>query len=187
MDISKLNQLSIEIHENALNKGFWDNVNLAEKAMLVISELSECLEAHRKSKFADLNLFSKIVTQLNLDADGWNKNFEAYIKDSVEDELADAIIRCLDMLYYIEKPIENLKINKIIFKEDNFAQMLLKCCSQMSGIYDGQEADFMAYRINVSLTRIFTLSEILEIDIMKHVELKMAYNKTRERLHGKAY
>jgi len=35
--------------------------------------------------------------------------------------------------------------------------------------------------------RLFDMCGGLNIDIEKHIELKMQYNKTRERLHGKQY
>ena len=38
-----------------------------------------------------------------------------------------------------------------------------------------------------ALIRILSLCGLLDIDIEKHVELKMKYNETRERKHGKKY
>ena len=35
--------------------------------------------------------------------------------------------------------------------------------------------------------RLFDLCQYLDIDLEKHIELKMKYNNTRTRLHGKAY
>lgn len=61
-------------HSSAREKGFWDNErNVGEMLMLVVSELGEAIEAHRKG---DMGLERK---------------------DTFEDELADTAIRLFDM------------------------------------------------------------------------------------------
>ena len=130
-----------EIHETNKSKGFWDkDRNIGELLMLTVSELSEALEAHRgrgnklNKEYFDLfvNSSSSIgtksddgetITKETLFKDG----FKLYVKDSFEDEIADAIIRLFDL------------------------------CGG------------------------------LEIDIEWHIEQKLKYDKTRERMHGKKY
>ena len=112
-----LNYLAEEIYQNNKEKGFWDNErNVGEMLMLVTSELGEAMEAHRKGRFANLEAYEE-----------FSENFEDAIKDTFEDEIADSVIRLLDM------------------------------CGGLG------------------------------IDIDAHVRLKLEYNKTRERLHGKKY
>ena len=119
-----LNKLRDEVHENAKNKGFWDNQReTGTLLMLCVSELAEAMEADRKDRYADLELIEKDKE----DFIDFKWSFENSIKDTFEDELADAIIRILDI-----------------------------CGSR-------------------------------GIDIDKHIELKMKYNATRERMHGKKY
>jgi NTP pyrophosphatase (non-canonical NTP hydrolase) len=104
-----LNESAKFIHDINVSKGFWDKErNVGELLMLVVTELSEALEAHRKDNFA-------------------NPNSNDLAKDTFEDEIADSFIRLLD------------------------------------------------------------LCNALDIDIEKHIQLKVAYNQTRERLHGKKY
>lgn len=119
-----LNKLRDEIHEYAINKGFWDNQReTGTLLMLCVSELAEAMEADRKDRYADLELIEK--DKENFIDFKWS--FENSIKDTFEDELADTIIRILDL------------------------------CGAKG------------------------------IDIEKHIELKMKYNATRERMHGKKY
>ena len=119
-----LNQLRDEIHEYAISKGFWDKEReTGTLLMLCVSELAEAMEADRKDRYADLELIEKDKE----DFIDFKWSFENSIKDTFEDELADAIIRILDI-----------------------------CGSR-------------------------------GIDIDKHIELKMKYNATRERMHGKKY
>ena len=128
-----INELSEEIHENAVNKGFYSlhqgELNLAEKIMLCVCELSEAIEADRKGKRADLEAFFKrrneLIASMNSKAVkpddeidliiGYQKQcFKTYVKDTVEDELADCMIRIMDLAGYmkidLEKHIE-LKMN----------------------------------------------------------------------------
>lgn len=41
--------------------------------------------------------------------------------------------------------------------------------------------------ISDAIIRLLDMAGGLDIDIQKHIELKMEYNKTRQRLHGKGY
>lgn len=82
-----MNELAKDIYEANKEKGFWDKErNVGEMLMLVTSELGEAMEAHRKNRVADWGRF-----------DYKNVAFTECIKDTFEDELADAIIRLLDM------------------------------------------------------------------------------------------
>ena len=57
--MKQLNDLAKQIHQNAKDKGFWDSPrNTGEIFMLIISEASEALEAHRKVRKADLKQFA---------------------------------------------------------------------------------------------------------------------------------
>lgn len=112
-----LNELASQIYEANKAKGFWDKErNVGEVLMLIVSEIGEACEAHRKGRKADLEAY-----------DSMNASFAESIKDTFEDELADAVIRILD--------------------------------------YCGGTG----------------------IDIHRHIYLKLAYNLTRDRLHGKQY
>lgn len=101
-----MNELAKQIYEANKAKGFWDQErNLGEMLMLVASELAEALEAHRTNRFADWDKFEYK-----------NVPFADSIKDSFEDEVADAIIRLLDLCgglgINIEKHVaEKLKYN----------------------------------------------------------------------------
>ena len=65
--------LAKEIHKNAVDKGFWDRtvdpIFIAKQMMMIVSEVSEAMEAVRK----------------DMDA------------DQISDEFADIIIRTLDL------------------------------------------------------------------------------------------
>lgn len=91
-----LNALSNKIHKWAIEKGFYEKeINVPEKLMLIVSELGEALEAHRINKRAHLSVYDKRNIEDN--DINYDSVFCNLIKDTLEDELADAIIRILDL------------------------------------------------------------------------------------------
>jgi len=95
----RIQEISREIHQNNKDKGFWDSErNVGEMLMLVTSELSEALEADREDKRANVEAFNrdKLGTPFHEQA-LFKSSFEENIKNSFEDEIADAVIRLFDM------------------------------------------------------------------------------------------
>ena len=60
--------------------------------MLIITEISEMVEADRKNKRCQLDNFGKAGIVMNLDS-GFVTKFENQVKDNLEDEMADACIK----------------------------------------------------------------------------------------------
>ncbi len=99
-----LNDAAKQIHEANKDKGFWDKKReTGTLLMLCVSELAEALEADRKGRFADIEMYDKMVENLQ---DYTRKDFKLEkeifyfkenIKDTFEDELADTVIRILDI------------------------------------------------------------------------------------------
>lgn len=107
-----MNELALKIHENAVKHGFYDDKReIGTLLMLCVSELSEALEADRKGYNANMRaLKTREKDFANFSEENkmaiFKEDFEYYIKDSLEDELADAIIRILDLCGYLEIDIE---------------------------------------------------------------------------------
>lgn len=99
-----INHLSNDIYKANKEKGFWpeDNQrNIGEMLMLVVSELGEAIEAHRKGRMCKVDVgecytatrgFNNDVT-FTFDVNLFKEN----VKDTFEDEIADAFIRLFDM------------------------------------------------------------------------------------------
>ena len=88
-----LNDIATAVYASNKAKGFWDQErNVGETLMLVVTELSESLEAHRSGRFCTQG--DKVAY---LESDDMVQAFKSNIKDTFEDELADAVIRILDL------------------------------------------------------------------------------------------
>lgn len=122
-----LNELSKQVHENAKSKGFFDSEkNIGEMLCLIHSEVSEALEADRKNHYADLDEFEKDIKETVDEEQYFCGYFATSIKNSFEDELADVIIRVLDLCAFkgidIEKHIE-LKIRYNSMREHKHGKL----------------------------------------------------------------
>ena len=113
-----INQLAREIHENNKRKGFYDTQkNIGEMLALIHSEVSEALEADRNGRYEEKILAevdghhqyispAKFVMSIKDDVE-FQLQHEIKVKDTVEAELVDVLIRTFDMLHYLEADIED--------------------------------------------------------------------------------
>lgn len=107
-------------------------------------------------------------------------NFGLCIKDTLEDELADACIRIFDLAGYKNIDLESRKTPAIVpvgtFTEKIYDVVhVLVGCEQLNRC------------LKLTLMRIFLLAVVMGIDIEKHIQLKMEYNASRPYKHGKKY
>lgn len=182
----ELNALRDECYKIACEHGWHDDEHSERHLLcLVISELMEAVEAHRKDHRANLNGL-KGVSQATFDM-----YFEMYVKDTVEGELADAAIRILDLAGVLKWDIgETVEVN--LCRDDEATQdhtplrYYFRTCSFTEAIYEICE-DIVLVGIDSALTSLFLLADVMDFDLMEHIRLKMQYNRTRERLHGKKY
>ncbi len=124
-----LNELAVSVHADNQAKGFeFSSLQTGTVLMLIVGELSEAMEAARSGRQAqheDVDLVHSLMMAGPLE--DFREEFLARIKDTFQDEIADAVIRLLDL------------------------------CGAM------------------------------KIDIEKHIEMKLEYNRLRPFRHGKKF
>lgn len=186
-----LNVLAKTVHENAKSKGFWDGRrNRGEVFMLIVSELGEALEAHRKGRFANWENFVSISSQTS-EQDAFAYAFKYDIKDTFEDEIADTVIRILDYVGWRGDVnidlVEYEKQGDFELSDPNVGEVLMGVTGFVFRAYQSESESELEAKINAALILLFNLSGCCEFQLLRHIEAKMKYNATRERLHGKAY
>lgn len=108
-----LNDLAGEIHAINVEKGFWDvERNLSEALLLVVSEIIEAMEEVRNG--------TPLVTQLYESASGVrspNQSGSTLKPVGFPSELADAIIRILDLCAAYDIDIDKAMMEKIAYNK----------------------------------------------------------------------
>lgn len=180
-----LNEISVKAYENARAKGFYDREqNIGERMMLVVSELGEALEAHRKRRTSNLELFQKLQeTQSFVSA------FEECVKDTIGDELADAVIRLCDFCGYKGITISINPTTAEPIPDFNFGESLLCLTHHLFSIYAAEYKPLVKPLLSIELSffLLFSIAKMMDIDLPTHITLKMKYNETRPAKHGKEY
>lgn len=184
MDLNKLRDEAFEI---AKAHG-WHDEELPDETylMLIITEIAEAVQADRKDKHADAGLFKADVETLDMadgyDRDVWKRDFEIYIKNTVEDELADVVIRCLDLAGL--KKID-FRYADILLSEGArevqvpFPKLMYMACEEIT--YHGYD---LTERLNDIVAGIIAYYNKKDIDIEWFITQKMKYNKLRPYKHG---
>lgn len=171
--------LADKVHRNAVAKGFYDEKPIWEHVkMLAICELAEAVEADRNGRHAVVS--EEIDDYVD---EAFVTDFNARIKDTVEDELADFIIRCLDYVGWRRSTLDwgELKISSDFYHPDEW--MKGESITEMAYY----ATKFILLSMDYGLSFVVHYCQSIGIDIMRHVELKMRYNELRPQLHGKKY
>jgi len=189
-----LKELSDFIAEMNRNKGFWDNpIPVHVRKLLIISELTEALEADRNNKKFDNN-FDTLFQDESFDADV----FKQQVKDTPGDEIADAFIRLLDC---IGNSSEQFIVNNIEFEKetvDNLKNYSLESKQEAEANNKSMGFDFGTWLYILTdcivnndyddfIGIIFAGAYNFNIDLASHIKYKLMYNATRPYKHGKQY
>lgn len=190
MNTEELNALKDRAYKTAVEHGFHEEEKPdAYWLGLVMSEAGEAINADRKGLHADTKKF-----EVDLAIFPFDFSFEKQIKDTVEDEIADIIIRLLDfaglngyelstdenLSSFILSALEELKTSGmpgllLIFTyalSYNFRLGNLECC--------------VCRTIRI-LSGCFEEMTGSDKDLWWFIEQKMKYNELRPKLNGKLY
>ena len=180
MKIEDIRALCIEAHENAVKHGFWaEKHDVKHYLMLVITELAEAVQAYRKGKFCRREEYEDSIKQGVTE----DTAFMLTVKDTFEDEMADACIRLMDLAgRYIEdcRFKDTKRFAPGFNKHKDMAEVMFNAVIFIVNNYYGYEPDILACYL-------IRMCEAMGIDIEWHIREKMAYNKSRPYLHGNKF
>ena len=191
MNTEELNALKDRAYKTAVEHGLHKDVKPDVYYLgLVMSEAGEAINADRKGLYADTKRFEE-GEETGIP---FAENFKARIKDSVEDEIADIVIRLLDFAglkgYKVIVDVSALPSVQAFldFHEDCWMPGLF--FQLMGGLSDAFDDDFVEGYIACLIgifESCFGKMTGSDKDLWWFVEKKMAYNDLRPRLNGKKY
>lgn len=188
MENINLNKWRDRAYKTACEHGFHDKELSNEHLLcLVISELMEAVEADRKGRLGkkcksrfemEYNRYPALVEEEKR----FKCSFEKNVKDSLPDELSDAVIRLLDLA-----GLRNFNLNRfspvdVVSREKTFTENIYAIVKEtIDRKYSLEE------QVNYVITQVFALADILGVDLLWHINQKMRYNELRPMLNGKRY
>ena len=102
-----LTELSQRIHAGNVERGFYEHpATFPDRCMLIVSEIAEAVEAHRNGRTTEHGDVDQACRMAALEMAPVVGFFKDKVKDTVEDEIADAIIRLLDLSGYMNIDID---------------------------------------------------------------------------------
>lgn len=180
-----LNDWSKYCYEEALNNGWHQSEGGGHPdvyEMLIITELSEAVNADRKQKHADRGMFENYdLTNDTL----FHQAFQQYIKDTVEDEIADVCIRCFDYAYAKSINLDDMEESIWGLEIEEKDTPLWFCCT-IYGIVRrfASRLEEREKRVRLLLKEMFELADYMGFDLTWHIEQKLRYNRLRGQRHG---
>mgnify|MGYP000838787637 FL=1 len=176
-----LNKLRDKAYQCAVAHG-WHDENLSDEHFLclVISELMEAVEADRKGMHANRANFEYYMKQRKRDDGEFMYAFKQDIKDSVEDELADACIRMLDLAGLRGYDLDSFDYegsDTEDYSDMTFTESMFRICVYVTDNFYRDEPFIL-------LNEIFAFCRDRNIDIFWHIKQKMKYNELRPYKHG---
>lgn len=202
MQMEKFSDKVIRSHHNAMvRKGFWEVQTSKEtRILLVCGELGEALEALRTNKMDGVSGFETRLGELNdsinlslpdderenLATKHFIQCYKSYIKGTVAEEIADVYLRIADILGGIKTgklEAEEFEIGTLPQYEPTFEGLSIAIHRLLLTFIDHPYVVFL----EKSLELVEEMATVFNINLRKHINLKMFFNQYRPKLHGKSF
>jgi hypothetical protein len=189
MTNEELHQLARIAHNNAKAKGFWEVPRPEKESLiLVVSELSEALEAARANKFCKKENFNEalaIYREIGKDdiipeeiKGAYSVYFNDFCRGTFEEEIADTFIRILD---FAESRKQSFEVEQLLEAD------LPPIGFYIPNILFDITAHIMKDELDEAVYLLHFLSIGRKFDLILWARMKMKYNETRGYKHGKSF
>lgn len=192
MNTEELNALKERAHKTAVEHGFCEEGKSdAYYLGLVMSEMGEAINADRKGWHARPDFFTEDIT----DGYPFRDAFMRYIMDSLEDKIANIVIRLLDFAgmkgYKLQNAKEESETSSSViiemFAENGLPGTLFHLNGVLSDALDENITDAAVSMIIYVISDCFKKMTGSDKDLWWFVERKIGYNEVRPKLNGKKY
>ena len=168
-----LNKLAAQIHDAAVNKGFWNVEDAMTKHLVkMVSELGEVVQADRAGVMFEIDAFSGKP-------------------EGVAAELADLIMMLLDMCAQLGVSLPDEDIDSWIENKDKDAEIAKFTVPVLVVTLTATLVDMMYHNDDSGALEIIYAVYIWlrhrGFDLWEIIRHKMAYNEARPALHGRLY
>ena len=180
-----LNELRDEAYSIAKANGWHEQEHSDEHyIMLIITEIAEAVQADRKGYHANIDKFIKDMSDKDNANDTWFRlSFGQNIKNSVEDELSDVVIRCLDLCGV--KRLNTYTVN-VEFPSgmDGFTERMFFVCRLLTDRILANDSATLGFVLSQAMSYIVEHCRRKSIDLDFFIRTKMKYNRLRGYKHG---
>ena len=192
MNTEQLNALKDRAYKTAVEHGFHKEERPdAFWLGLVMSEMGEAINADQKGMHADTKTFEVKPEEWAFDL-----NFRICIKDSVEDEIADVIIRLLDFAGLRGYKLDITSMDHVFstqflltlkFGDYKLPWIFFNLIGHLYDAVNKDKTDKFVGTVICVLSDCFEKITGSDKDLWWFVEKKMKYNEQRPKLNGKKY
>lgn len=175
-----LNELKVRAYNCACNRGLVDDkLSNSHYLCLIMCDIMDAVKADMEDKYLDKQ--NEIDDYVRGCSASIERSYEVYIKDTVEDKLADAAIGILSLaglrsVYIKEFSDEDIEPLKAYNNERTLTENLYYISTNPK-VIECKHGESLDGQLNCMLFAILGLACSLDIDLPWHVDQKLRYNE----------
>lgn len=188
----KLSELIKQSHELAVEKGWWESLDVDEKLLMIHSEISEAVECYRngemgltydKCPISDILCGKRVPTCVHT----------FWIRDAVPatahtktthrkplgfpSEIADVAIRCADLLGHLGEPAWHAELPRRHYTPPTIITALMT-------LHRLAVKGDAANTLEVCIDHCYAIARLVGFELDDAIRIKHEYNRTRSHRHG---
>ena len=168
-----------KVYTNAVNHGWHEDVKTVNHfRMMIITEVAEAVEAHRCDRYANIDAGFMLKMKNSTDEEKMHL-YKECIKDTLEDEFADIYIRLLDLAGCQKQAVTEkavLRYKGAVRLPKVFTERAFEAVRKIMNLQCS---------ISEIIGYIERWAEMENVELLRHIEIKMAINELRPYKHGR--